>query len=89
MTPKPGDTVYVTKRALTVGIEKGVVQQVDDSSRGQTYITIGHLFLQLDRDAFMTFEDAKCRAYYMRTAAIQIAERKLAKLKAMSFEEKE
>lgn len=77
--------VFVTKYALTVGIEEKTVEDVGDGAMrdiGAGFTTYYH---GEGRDWHLTIEGAKLRAEEMRTKKLASLRKSLAKLEALRF----
>lgn len=79
-------TIYVTRWALTKGIQQ-VEAAVDDDGTYASYKPEGWFYSVYlhGRDFHLTKEAAKARAEEMRLRKIQTTEKALAKLKALGF----
>lgn len=79
-------TIYVTRFALTVGIQK-VEAKIHDNGAMASYRVEGHWIDTYvhGKDFWRTEEDAKARANEMVTKKIASIEKQLVKLKKLTF----
>lgn len=78
-------TFYITKHALTSGVEKKDLSlYISDS--GDRYASGKHVLYFIGRDAFETIEDAIENVKLRKSREIKNVEKKLEKLKAFDVE---
>lgn len=80
-----GQTVWITKYALTTGIFTGVVNTEPGSSELINLKCHPYNYYRIGQDAFLTEDEAKAQARVMKDKKIKSLEKQIKKLKQMEF----
>lgn len=83
---KPGDKVYVTKYALSIGIGEGVADE-DRYGTGWWSVRGYSMPFKLGREVHATWPEAKAAVETMRAKKIASLKKQLQKLEKLEFKE--